>query len=79
MRIRAVRDTCINVPDKGLVFLRGPYTEDDGSFVDGEQAEVDDSFVVNPDVFEVVVAPARCRVSYVQPVPFVPNIPKVSE
>lgn len=59
IELRALRNTAINVymgEEKGMClrFVKGPEEQEDGSHKPGEIVEVDDLFVVNPDVWEVV-------------------------
>lgn len=53
MKLRAKVSTQFNGP-KGLIYVNGPEVDDEkGHVTDGDVIDVPDSFVVNPDVFEV--------------------------
>jgi len=60
MLLRAIKPATINTA-KGPRFVEGPMETADGFVTDGEVIEVDETFLVNPDVWEVVQRSADGR------------------
>lgn len=81
MKLRAKTSTSINVPGKGLVFVRGPELNDKDDVLEpGEVIDVADDFLVNENVFEVLEAPANGRVKFIKlPERAAPPEPQVVE
>lgn len=68
MHLRALLATQINTA-KGLVFVNGPEETEEGITAHGSVVEVDNDFVVNPVVWEVVAVDGKGRVTEVLPNP----------
>lgn len=55
MFLRALKDTQVNKPPHGLVYVNGPvFNANDRMVSHGDVVEVADDFQVNPEVFEHV-------------------------